>query len=299
MMKNSEHSPARRSIELQMHFWPALAVDERPLGLTLKHGFALMARLADARGRLSRAGAAALLWPDASTAVARTRLRRLVHELNRRLGLAWICGDADTLWVDTDAATLHCDWLQVRRIARRVLRGEALSPQQAAPLLSRHADRLLDGFALGSDTFDDWLDGARREHAALVAKALLQLALHWLDQGEPVAAQTAAERLVRLEPCSEPAHACLIAARAELGDAPGVEAAYHDCASALRQELGIRPSPLLENAYAAAAERCREADHAVVARLLARLSAPRDARRTPAGRPPATMPGTPVLGDVH
>jgi DNA-binding SARP family transcriptional activator len=297
-MNNFELSPERRSIELQMHFWPALAVDERPVGLTLKHGFALVDRLADARGRLSRASAAALLWPDAATPVARTRLRRLVHEMNRRLGVAWLCGDADTLWLDADAATLHCDWLHVRRMARRVLRGEALSAQQVAPLLSRHADRLLDGFSLGSDTFDDWLDATRREHAALVAKALLQLALRWLDEGEPGAAQTAAERLVRLEPCSEPAAACLIAARAELGDAAGVEAAYFDCAGALRQELGIKPSPLLENAYAVAAERCREADHAVVARLLARLSAPRDGRRTPAGRPGATMPASPAASDL-
>jgi DNA-binding SARP family transcriptional activator len=298
-MNNFEHSPERRQIELQMHFWPALAVDGRPVNLTLKHGFALVARLADARGRLSRAAAATLLWPDAPTAVARTRLRRLVHEMNRRLELAWLCGDGDTLWIDGDAAQMQCDWLQVRRTARRVLRGEPLSPMQAAPLLGRHADRLLDGFALGSDGFDEWLDVTRREHAALVAKALLQLALRWIDEGEPDAAQAAAERLVRLEPCSEPAYACLIAARAELGDAAGVEAAYFDCAGALRQELGIKPSPLLENAYAAAAARCREADAALLARLLARLSAPRDARRTPAGRTAATMAMSPIATDIH
>jgi DNA-binding SARP family transcriptional activator len=193
---------------------------------------------------------------------------------------------------------MQCDWLDVRRLARCALRGAPLAPDQAAPLLERHAERLLDGFALGTDAFDDWLDTTRREHAALVAKALQHLALRWLDDGEPLAAQAAAERLVRIDPCAEAGHACLIAARAELGDAAGVESAYFECATALRHELGIRPSPLLERAYAAAAARCREAGDAVLSRLLARVAPARAATRTPAGRRPPTMTPFPVTPDL-
>jgi DNA-binding SARP family transcriptional activator len=285
-------------IELRLHGYPSVSVDGRAVPLALKHAFALIARLADARGRLSRASAAALLWPDAPEAVGRSRLRRLVHELNRRLRLAWVAGDADSLWLDAQAAEVQCDWLQERRLGRRVLRGDAMPPTQAAPLLDAQADRLLDGFALGADAYDEWLDATRREHAALVARALLELALRWIHEGEPVAAQVAAERLVRLDPCNEMAHACVITARAERGDAAGVETAYFECAAALRQELGIRPSALLERAYAAAVARCRDADDAVLNRLLARLAPAHPAGRTLAGRRGPTITPSPIPTDL-
>ena len=87
-------------IELRLHGYPSVAVDGRPVALTLRHAFALLARLADARGRLSRAALAALLWPGVPLDTARTRLRRLVHELNRRLKLDALTGVADALWLD-------------------------------------------------------------------------------------------------------------------------------------------------------------------------------------------------------
>ena len=295
-MSTVDSSPSA-VIELRLHGYPSIAVDGRAVPLALKHAFALVARLAEARARLSRGSAAALLWPDAPEAVGRTRLRRLLHELNRRLGLPFVAGDADSLWLDAQAAQVDCDWLQVRRLARRVLRGEALAAAQAAPLLDRHAERLLDGFALGADAFDEWLDAARREHAALLARALQELALRWIDDGAPAAAQAAAERLVRIDPCNEAGHACLIAARAERGDAAGVETAYFECAAALREELGIRPSPLVERAYAAAVARCPQADGAVLHRLLARLAPPHPAPRTLAGRRATTIMVSPIPTD--
>jgi DNA-binding SARP family transcriptional activator len=296
-MSTVEHSSCA-VIELRLHGYPSVRVDGRAVTLALKHAFALIARLAEARGRLSRASAAGLLWPDAPEAVGRTRLRRLVHELNRRLDVGWVAGDADSVWLDAQAAEVQCDWLQVRRDARRALRGEAMPAAQAARLLDRHADRLLDGFVLGAEAFDEWLDAARREHAALVGRALQQLALRWLDDGEPGHAQAAAERLVRIDPCNEAAHACVITARAERGDAAGVETAYFECAAALRQELGIRPSPRLERAYAAAVARCREADDTVLDRLLARLAPSPPAGRTLAGRREATIAAASYTTDL-
>ena len=128
-----------------------------------------------------------------------------------------------------------------------------------------------------------------------MTRALQELALRWIDDGAPAAAQAAAERLVRIDPCNEAGHACLIAARAERGDAGGVETAYFECAAALREELGIRPSARLERAYAAAVARCRQADDAVLNRLLARLAPP--APRTLAGRRPTTIMASPIRTD--
>jgi DNA-binding SARP family transcriptional activator len=102
---------------------------------------------------------------------------------------------------------------------------------------------------------------------------------------------------VRIDPCNEAGHACLIAARAERGDAAGVETAYFECAAALREELGIRPSPLVEEAYAAAVARCGEANGAVLERLLARLAPPHPAPRTLAGRRATTITVSPIPTD--
>jgi DNA-binding SARP family transcriptional activator len=146
---------------------------------------------------------------------------------------------------------------------------------------------MLDGFALGSDTFDAWLDTSRREHAALVAKALQRAALRWLADGDLEAATAAAERLIALDRCAEAAYACLIAARAAAGDTAGVESAYFACADALRDEYGVKPSKGLERGYADAVAAARSAAEPEFAALLARVMA-RDAR-TPDGRRRATI----------
>lgn len=280
----------RATIELRLHAYPALRVDALAVALTLKHGLALLARLVDADGRFSRASAAALLWPDAGEALGRTRLRRLVHELNRRVGVGLITGDGDALWLD-ERTVLSCDWLQARRLARSALRGESLKHGLAAPLLERQSDRVLDGFALDSDTFTDWLEASRHEHTALVARALQQLALRWLEEGELVASTAAAERLIQIDRCAEAGYACLIAVRAALGDSAGVESVYCACADALRHEFGIKPSTVLERAYADAVARCAQpaTDQALTA-LLARAMSSRLSQGTPRGRVPATMP---------
>jgi DNA-binding SARP family transcriptional activator len=289
-MHMTDEPDSRPAVELRLHGYPALHVGARPVTLTLKHGLALLARLADTRGRLARSAAATLLWPDADGTLARTRLRRLLHELNRRCGVPLVGGDADTLWLEGDTVRLQCDWTQARRVACSALRGEPVGAEQAAPLLHRNAHRVLDGFALASDAFDDWLDDTRREHAALVARALQRLALRWLDDGDPAAAATAAERVIQLDPCTEPAHASLIAARAALGDAAGVESAYIECADTLRRELGIRPSTALERAYADAVARAAAPAAHTCSALLARVMSPHGCEPTRHASVPAAMP---------
>jgi DNA-binding SARP family transcriptional activator len=261
----------RPVIHLELHAYPTIRVQGQRVDLPLKGGLALIARLAAESDRLSRAAAAALLWPDADAGLGRGRLRRLMHDVNRRLGVDLIAGDADTLWLDAARFELQCDRSEALRIARRALQHGELSPEEAAPLLGRDAHRLLDGFVLEADGFAEWLDSSRREQAALVARALERLVARWLADERSAAALAAAERLVRIDPLAEAGYAGLIVARARRGDAAGIAAAYFECAESLRHELGVRPSAAFERVHAEAMSQCaRAADRSAFVELLRR-----------------------------
>ena len=117
-------------------------------------------------------------------------------------------------------------------------------------LCAPEAAGLLDGFDLASDSFMAWRDSRRTEHQQLLLRALTKLAAWANDNGQAERAAEAAAALIRIDPLADAGHAALLAARAQLGDAAGVEAAYFACAEMLRAELGIRPSAQIEAVYA-------------------------------------------------
>lgn len=240
------HSQTR--IELQLLAYPRLLIDGRPAELRLKRGLALLALLAEAQRPLSRALAAALLWPDADDRTARSRLRRLMHEVNQQLDHELIAGDADMLQL---GGALSCDLHALRRIAHDA----DVAASQAGLLLQPGAHQLLTGFVLDSDSFSDWLDSRRSEHATLVGRALQRAAVRWAaagDSGSADAAYAASERLIHIDPCSEDGYIARIVVLAQRGDSSGVENTYFACAQTLRRELGVKPSMRLEQAYAEA-----------------------------------------------
>ena len=260
----------RPIIHLELHAYPTIRVQGQRVELPLKGGLALIARLAAERSAVARRRGR-LLWPDADAGLGRGRLRRLMHDVNRRLGVDLIAGDADTLWLDAARFELQCDRSDALRIARRALQHGEVSPEEAAPLLGRDAHRLLDGFVLEADGFAEWLDSSRREQAALVARALERLVARWLADERSAAALAAAERLVRIDPLAEAGYAGLIVARARRGDAAGIAAAYFECAESLRHELGVRPSAAFERVHAEAMSQCaRAADRSAFVELLRR-----------------------------
>lgn len=251
---------------LRLHGHPRVEGTPRPL--TLRHGLALLARLAESRVPLGRDGLAPLLWPDAPLATARSRLRRLVHQVHEQTGSLLVAADGDTLRL---ADGVRCD-LHATRVTMSALAtltapaaGPGIDPERVAPLLAPEVAGFLDGFTLGSDAFDDWAQQVRSLHQSTLAQALSQAAdqaLASVDGADPLLATAialaAADALLRLDPCHEAAHATRIGARALQGDAAAVESAYLACAAVLREELGVRPSALVEQAYARALAALRE-----------------------------------------
>lgn len=244
-------------VELRASSYPELLVDGRPVPLKLKRGLALLALLSEmgASRKTARGDLAELLWPDAAPDIGRTRLRRLSHEVNTQSGFELLAGDADALWLAGGADALHSDLAALRAAALQVLAAPAVEPAVLERLCAAQDGGLLDGFELPSERFMAWRDSRRAEQQRFLIRALARLAERAVDSGEPAHAAQAAAALIRLDPLSDAGHAALLAARAQSGDAAGVEAAYFACADLLRSELGIRPSARIEAAYAAAQRR--------------------------------------------
>src|SRR3954470_17588950 len=79
-------STAASPLRLQVFGVPALTDSARPVRLALKRGYALLAYLALEGRPLPREHVAALLWPEADEDTARTRLRRLLYQVEDLCG---------------------------------------------------------------------------------------------------------------------------------------------------------------------------------------------------------------------
>lgn len=255
MPRSNDQVPAP-DLALSLHGYPTAVRGGQPLPLRLKGALALLTYLHLQRGAVGREVLASLLWPDSPASLARGRLRRLVHEMHGALGTTLLEGDSDRLAM---VAGVTSDWEATRRAITALAQRPGVDAERLAPLTAPHAAHLLDGFVLGASGFDDWLDGERRAHTAALARALETGAERALAQRDAALAEQAAAALLRLDACSEPGHTARLQARALRGDAAGVEAAYFDCAQALRDEFGVAPSSAIEAAYAQAQARLGEA----------------------------------------
>jgi DNA-binding SARP family transcriptional activator len=185
------------ALAVRLHGYPTVHLHGRAAPLPLKHGLALLAYLADHPHRVGRDTLSTLLWPDAATGVARTRLRRLVHALHERIGCTLVRGDHDALWLDEAVGS---DLRETERAMAHVRLGRGLDRPTLDLLLAPQASHVLAGFALDSDVFEDWLDQRRRVQQARLTQAL-QRATEMASAGrDRAAAQAAALALLHLEP---------------------------------------------------------------------------------------------------
>src|SRR5262249_59759575 len=107
------------------------------------------------------------------------------------------------------------------------------------------------GLSFGPARFDEWVQTQRLEHAHLLSRMLARLAELQRERGDVEDAVDTVERLLRLDPHSEPAYVQRMSLAAEARDAAAVEAAFMRCADALRYEFGCKPSRATEAAYLA------------------------------------------------
>ena len=218
----------------------ARTVSGRPIRLTGRHAQALFALLVLARRPRSREAIAADLWPDADGTSAGS-LRQALWLVRQALVGADIHPDR-LLEVEGDTVGIRMD----ARIDLDVTAFEACLTDGAAAAMRAveiYRGDLLEG--LGHDCF-----AAERERLAdRYEDALAMVAEHGLLSGDPVAARSAADRLLARDPLREEAHAVLIAVHGMIGSRSQVVRQYRRLRDVLGRELDEAPLPDTEAIY--------------------------------------------------
>jgi EAL domain-containing protein (putative c-di-GMP-specific phosphodiesterase class I)/DNA-binding SARP family transcriptional activator len=201
--------------------------------------------MAEHRRTVTRDELADALWPQGLPDTWAAALRSVMSDVRRCLEAHGLDGGMllteragyrlrlpAGVVVDLDEARV-----QLAEARERLAAGDAA---EAAALARQVADRSALTFMPEHD--GTWVDGVREELVMMHAGAL-ELLVHALaDAGDARAAADAAERLVRAEPFSEPAHQLRISVLADADDRAGAIRAYEHCKAVLAAELGVAPS---------------------------------------------------------
>ena len=195
----------------------------------------LLAFLAVRPGPHDRETVAARLWPDTAGPAARANLRTAVWALRKAAGNDALIASRTELGLHPEAVTVD-----VADCRRRAAAGDV----SAAATLC-HSE-LLAGYT------EDWAEAARRQQRAELAEALAARSAEAERDGDAATAACCSRLRCELDPLNEAAHADLVRQLAASGDRAGALIAGREVTARLREELGVRPGPMLRAALAEA-----------------------------------------------
>lgn len=182
-------------------------------GLPLR-GQAILAYLArQPGGRAARSALAALIWTDRAEEQARASLRQELSVLRQSLPEGAMSTDRTNVWL-----------------------GEAVRISEPSPGLP-----LLDGFAIPSGGFEDWLRDERQHDAEARVRRHLSEAEAGLGLGATTEAIAAAEAALTLDPYAETALRLLMQAEAAAGNRAGALASHARFSERLLADLDTVP----------------------------------------------------------
>jgi DNA-binding SARP family transcriptional activator len=223
------------------------AVDHQAIGLDQARLQELLAYLLLHRGRpVPRHKTAFLFWPDSSEKQALTNLRNLWYRLRQALPYADRCLTADDLTMQW-RADAPC-WLDVAVFEDHLAQAQTAvhdneQLHHLAQAVSLYGGDLLPGF------YSDWLLAERELLAQGYLDALERLAALLEQRCSYREALGYARRLVRADPLHEAAYRRLMDLHLALGDRASALRVYHTCATILRHEMGVDPSPETQAVY--------------------------------------------------
>jgi len=187
-----------------------------------------------------------LFWPDSTDAQARTNLRHLLHQLHRVLPDAgqFLHADAQTVqWRGGAPFTLD-----VADFEDAIATATQASSSDAALRALEQAVSLYQG-ELMPGRYDEWIQPDRERLHHLELDALERLIALLERRQDYRAAIGYAQCLLRLDPLHEAAYRRLMQVYALDGDRAAALRVYHACATTLRRELGVEPSPVTVQSY--------------------------------------------------
>jgi TolB-like protein/Tfp pilus assembly protein PilF len=174
---------------------------------------------------------AELLWPNRDEADARTALRRTIYELRNALGEG--AGKLLTISrtsVSLNAAAVDCDVLAFQN---------SILPTDK--MVFRSSNAFMDGFAVGAEQFDSWVEEQRHRISGFQQDRAKQLGFQSLRQGDFEIARQAAELALIIDPYDEESCRLQMRAYAALGRRGEALQCYKRLSKHLLEELDVKP----------------------------------------------------------
>jgi DNA-binding SARP family transcriptional activator/Flp pilus assembly protein TadD len=214
--------------------------------VSLRRAQAMLAYLAlkTSRGE-SREVLVDLLWPDRFKEQAQASLRQVLFELRSipRIGPGLV--ETTRTGVALGPAIVDCDVWQLERLAK------VNDLDHAEAMLELYRGPLLEGAAVGSEPFGQWLAIQASRLEARVEDAVLRATAEPLDPGNRKRAVQALSRLVELSPMSCQAVSRSMEIEAVSGRMQEALQQYERYVRNLKLEFDEEPPPELHQAYVA------------------------------------------------
>jgi len=217
-----------------------LSLDGRSVRVAL-NGQRLLALLA-LKGRLTRAYAAGMLWPEVFDEQAGARLRSTIWRL-QQIGRDLLVRESQRLSL---APGMHVDVHAEVARAHALLDGGAVEGDIASVAMAMAGTpELLLGW------YDDWVVTERERLTQLHLNALESLADRLLGAGDHAKALQVALAAVQVDPLRESAHRAVIRAHLAAGNPVSAKRQYDRYRELMRAEFGVdRPTPQMLDAIA-------------------------------------------------
>jgi len=191
--------------------------------------------------RSTRDRVASLFWGELSEERARHNLRQALSKIRRICGPV-IASDGDRLCLDSSRCSI--DVTEFLHLA------EGNDEQSLEKCIRLYTGELLEGAAPKEPGFEEWLLLARDRLRNLACETMDRY-VQLLIAGEQYERAIAAlNRRLEIDPACEPAHRDLMIVLARVGRRSDALRQYELCAAVLKRELGVTPSPELEQLLA-------------------------------------------------
>lgn len=225
---------SRFEVEIRLLGEPRLAVRGQTVAFRTARVAALLGYLATHTGRSSfRTGIAEALWPNRESGIAQHNLRQTILRLRQNLGeVADRTLTVSRRDVNLRAGEFWCDLFEFR---------EHLAAGRLSQAIELYRGPFLDGIE------DEWVLPFRADLAQELVRGLVSEAGTRLES-DPGAALGLAERAIGIETFHEGARARKIQALRAMGEESLALREYEDYEALLANELGLRPSRLVEEA---------------------------------------------------
>lgn len=195
-----------------------VTLDGNPVEIRSAKALGLLIYLAETNRPHLRSSLAGLLWPDRPESAARNNLRQALTALRKALP-----GHIDTAG------------------DRISLVGGSLIDTRPLTAGGYHG-RFLEGFAIpDSDPFEEWITRTRSAHEMVALSLLVRFADRCLGEGRITDGLVAANRVLDIEPWSEPAHRVIMRLLTTDGRRTDAIEQFDRCADALWEHLGVQP----------------------------------------------------------